>query len=456
MYLKNKIKVTVYIPCYNYGNYLSRAIESVLKQTFEDWELLIFDDNSEDNTQEVISKYKHFPSVRTFKTKRIGLCKIANLAIKESRGDFLIRLDADDIFNENILEILVNYFNKNKDLALIFPDYYLINESGEIFSEIKRSQLNQKDNSINQPPNGACMMIRKTVLKEIGGYREDLGAQDGFDVWSRIFPKYKTFNVNLPLFYYRRHVNNMTNSPRRIIDARRAIKRDVAREKLKRISPIICVIPCRKYFDFTKQLWKKIIGNKSLLEIVLESCLNANIFDEIIVASDDKKTKLVLDKFKNEKVSFFLRDTKETIRNSDLSLCLNNIMKLKNVEYSGLTFIKYLQTPFLDTETIKEALHTMVINEVDCTVGVEEITDQLYKRTSFGLEPINKLKDISTNYDYVYRETLTCCLIKNRNLINGNLYGSNILNYVVPSAECFKVESFHDLEVANIMYKKIS
>ena len=103
MYLKNKIKVTVYIPCYNYGNYLSRAIESVLKQTFEDWELLIFDDNSEDNTQEVISKYKHFPSIRTFKTKRIGLCKIANLAIKESRGDFLIRLDADDIFNENIL-----------------------------------------------------------------------------------------------------------------------------------------------------------------------------------------------------------------------------------------------------------------------------------------------------------------------------------------------------------------
>ena len=136
MHLKNKIKVTVYIPCYNYGNYLSRAIESVLKQTFEDWELLIFDDNSEDNTQEVISKYKHFPSVRAFKTKRIGLCKIANLAIKESRGDFLIRLDADDIFNENILEILVNYFNKNKDLALIFPDYYLINESGEIFSEI--------------------------------------------------------------------------------------------------------------------------------------------------------------------------------------------------------------------------------------------------------------------------------------------------------------------------------
>ena len=73
----------------------------------------------------------------------------------------------------------------------------------------------------------------------------------------------------------------------------------------------------------------------------------------------------------------------------------------------------------------------------------------------FDPKPNNFLKDIVTDYDYVYRETLTCCLIKNENLRNGNLYGSTILNYVVPSAECFKLESFHDLEIANIIYKKL-
>ncbi len=329
MSVKNRNKITVYIACHNYGRYLTAAIESVLRQTYTNWELLIFNDNSEDNTEEIIEKYKNFPKILSYSTKGVGLCKIANKAIKKSKGEYLIRLDADDIFNENILQILVTHMEKDKDLALAFPDYYLINEKGEIYSEIKRFNLSKQENLISTPPNGACMMIRKKILKQIGGYREDLGAQDGFDVWSKIHPKYKTLNVNLPLFYYRRHLDNMTNSVRRIVDARRAIKKDVAKEKLKTLSPIYCVIPCRKYFDFTKQLWNQKIGNKTLLEMVIESCIRSNIFDQIIVASDDKKTKLVVDKFENSKLSFFLRDSKETIRNHDLSICLKTIMKKK-------------------------------------------------------------------------------------------------------------------------------
>ena len=58
--------------------------------------------------------------------------------------------------------------------------------------------MSKQENLISTPPNGACMMIRKKILKQIGGYREDLGAQDGFDVWSKIHPKYK-FSLKKPL-----------------------------------------------------------------------------------------------------------------------------------------------------------------------------------------------------------------------------------------------------------------
>ena len=82
----SKPKITVYIASHNYGNFLADAIESVLRQTVDNWELLLIDDNSTDNTQEVINLYQGDTRVRQFKTEGIGLPAVCNIALRESSG----------------------------------------------------------------------------------------------------------------------------------------------------------------------------------------------------------------------------------------------------------------------------------------------------------------------------------------------------------------------------------
>jgi hypothetical protein len=110
------------------------------------------------------------------------------------------------LFDEHALFVLVSYLERDPDVALAFPDYYLVDEGGEDY----RARAQAEDIRI-QPtpwicrPHGACTLIRKTVLEAIGGYREDLGAQDGFDVWTKIRNTASHHQRKSALFYYRRH-----------------------------------------------------------------------------------------------------------------------------------------------------------------------------------------------------------------------------------------------------------
>ena len=280
-------RISVYVVSRDYGRFLSEAVESVLRQHSEDWELLLIDDGSTDDTADVIRLYSGDPRVRIFTTPGIGLPAVCNLAMRESRGKYLIRLDGDDVFDENALLVLSSYLERDPDLALVFPDYYLMDEGGEILAHERRQKLEDGGGQLMAaPPNGACTMVRKTVLESIGGYREDLGAQDGFDLWAKVRHTHRALNVNLPLFYYRRHGQNLTNSSYRILAARRQITKDAVTTQLERCRPLLAVIPCRRNYDFRTDLWSVELNGKSLLKRKLETCLASSLFDHVIVASD--------------------------------------------------------------------------------------------------------------------------------------------------------------------------
>ena len=169
---------------------------------------------------------------RLFNTDGTGLPAVCNLALKEAKGEYFIRLDADDIFDENILLVLTNYLEHHTNYDMVFPDYFLMDESGKILSHERREKIYHNNHILDTPANGACSLIRTKILKEIGGYREDLGVQDGYDLWNKLVTKTKFMNVNLPLFYYRRHSHNSTNGIKRLISAKRIIKSDIIKHKL--------------------------------------------------------------------------------------------------------------------------------------------------------------------------------------------------------------------------------
>ena len=213
-------KITVYIPSYNYAHFIDDAIESVLKQTYQDFELLIFNDGSTDNTEEVLKKYETNPKIKIIHQENIGMPKTCNKALNMAQGDYIIRLDADDIFDENILLILAKNLDQKPEIGLVYPDYFEIDEKGVFKEVIMRKKLGEEAKLLDLPAHGACTMIRKKYLKDVGGYNEQIKCQDGYDLWIRFIQKYKPYNINLPLFYYRKHSESLTAQSKKILDTR--------------------------------------------------------------------------------------------------------------------------------------------------------------------------------------------------------------------------------------------
>jgi len=447
----NKPQISVYIASHNYGRYLAEAIESVLRQTADNWELLVVDDNSTDNTQDVMKLYQGDPRVRLFSTKGIGLPAVCNLALRESRGKYIIRLDGDDFFDENILLVLGIYMEQHTECAMVFPDYYLVDEDGEIFSHERREKLYVNNHMLDIPANGACSLIHKEIIEKIGGYREDLGAQDGYDLWNKLLNIYKVGNINLPLFYYRRHASNLTTKTKHILFAKRQIKLDNIISKLDNYRPIIAVIPCRRNYDFSLNLWERKIKGRSLLYRSIEKTVRSELFDHIVVTSDNDKVRDVISLFDDPRLRFYKREMRDTIRSVSIATTVEKLVQSLDEKWNGLSVLSYLQSPFVTTETLEESICTLVLNDADCAFGVEEIKHHLYRKTAHGLQAINPSKAVSSDFDVVYRESNTSLATKNCNLRVGSLTGPSVVNFLVSSEESFFVNSEQTLKIANTM-----
>jgi glycosyltransferase involved in cell wall biosynthesis/CMP-N-acetylneuraminic acid synthetase len=444
-------RMTVYIPSHNYGKFLEAAIESVLRQTATDWELLLINDGSTDNTSHILSMYKGDPRVRTFTTRGIGLPAVCNLALREARGRYLIRLDGDDIFDEDILLVLGHRLDADAELALVFPDYYLIDEQGDVFAHEQRERLYSADHVLDVPANGACTLTRSDVLRDVGGWREDLGVQDGYDLWSKICKRYKVANVNLPLFFYRRHGENLTGRVRHILAAHREIKRDNALEKIDSFRPLTAFIPCRRNYDFHADVWKLPVNGCSLLERNIDKCLASPLFDNVLVASDNEEVRDILGGFHDPRLLFASRNLEETRRSSGLAPSLAHALKSSGVGLKGTTILSYLQAPFVSTATLEESLTTLVLHGANCAIGVQEIRDPLFRRGSHGLVPINPARSIRSGFDTVYREANIAFALGNCNLLLGSIMGPFAVHFQVPADECFFINSKQSWRIADIL-----
>ena len=112
--MKEKPLVTIYITNHNYGKFVKKAIDSVLSQTYRNFELIIIDDGSTDNSKKIINKYKYNSKIKIFYQANRGLTVSNNLAIRASQGKYIMRLDADDWLDSHAIEILSNTLEKNK------------------------------------------------------------------------------------------------------------------------------------------------------------------------------------------------------------------------------------------------------------------------------------------------------------------------------------------------------
>lgn len=189
-------KISVVMSAYNGAKYLKEAIESILNQTFEDFEFIIVDDDSIDKTEEILVEYKRKdPRIKIITNREnIGLTKSLNKAIKITKGDYIARMDADDIAMAERLETQLEFMKKNPEVGAVGCWYYLIDKTGNIFekrrpptkfSKIKKALL------ASSPLIHPGMFIKKEVLEKIGPYDEEFKYAQDRDLLFRILQYYK-------------------------------------------------------------------------------------------------------------------------------------------------------------------------------------------------------------------------------------------------------------------------
>ncbi len=211
--IKKKPLVSVLMPCYNNRDYVGRAIESILNQTYKKIELIIVDDFSDDDSWDIIKEYeKKDPRVRIFRNnKNINIAKTRNKLLSKvsPKAMYIALLDADDLSLKDRLERQVCFLEKNKDYAAVGTQLVLINEGGRKigvkkyprkYSEIKKKILHFN------PFAQSSMMIRKSAIDEVGLYDEKMVRSEDYDLWIRIILRgYKMGNLSDFLTKYRVH-----------------------------------------------------------------------------------------------------------------------------------------------------------------------------------------------------------------------------------------------------------
>ncbi len=213
--------ITVYITNYNYGSFLKKSIESVFNQSYKNFNLIIIDDASTDNSIEILNKFKSIKGVTLiFNKKRIGHVKSSNKAIKLAKGKYILRLDADDYLKKNALYKMVKLIKKNSRVKMVFPNFNWISSKGKVLS--KFTYKNKPKYFLNdQPAHGACSLIDLKFLKHLGGYCEKFDRQDGFYIWLAILlKKYEIKNLSETLFFYRKHKKNLSKNKVKLLRAR--------------------------------------------------------------------------------------------------------------------------------------------------------------------------------------------------------------------------------------------
>ena len=205
--------VTVYVPCRNYGLYLSKAIDSVMAQLYSNWELFIINEGSSDNTKDIALTYvNRCPKQITLidNKKPTGLQKLANVALSKANGKYMLRLDADDWLDENALLIMVAKLEATPDVGLVYGNYFYTDSQGNVLGFERRNSLGEEDQVGFLPPHGACTMFRTRALKTVGGYSEDIDAQDGWELWYKLYARFGAASINAPTFYYRQHSSSLS------------------------------------------------------------------------------------------------------------------------------------------------------------------------------------------------------------------------------------------------------
>jgi glycosyltransferase involved in cell wall biosynthesis len=196
--------VSVITTVYNAQEYLNMAIDSILNQTYKNFEFLIIDDGSTDNSGHIIEAYSD-PRIKYISQKNKGLSAALNRGIAIAKGKYIARMDHDDISYPTRLEEQVEFLQKNRKVAMVGTSFDLIDTNSGIIGtsyHLDRNQDIQIEFLVRNPFGHGTVVIRRQTIEDIGGYDINQPVED-YELWWRVAQKYEVANLPRQLYGYR-------------------------------------------------------------------------------------------------------------------------------------------------------------------------------------------------------------------------------------------------------------
>ena len=221
--MKKSPIVSVIVPLYNYRKYIGYCIQSILNQSFDDFELIVVDDCSIDSSYKVAKSFaKRDKRIKVIKLdKNYGYSKAKNEGIVISKGKYIVTLDADDMMTKNSLKIRLKVIMK-KDVDFVYADAYFVKDNISL-----KKCYNLNNHIINKSVDlynihAQSVIMKRSVHIKYGLYDENLRSRSDREMWWRLFGKIdkdkkrvKVFYLNEPVAYYRYHRYSMWRNRKR-------------------------------------------------------------------------------------------------------------------------------------------------------------------------------------------------------------------------------------------------
>jgi glycosyltransferase involved in cell wall biosynthesis len=224
--------ISVLMPVYNGEQYLAQAVESILAQTFADFEFIIINDGSTDTSLKILEDYAAKDKrVRLISRENRGLARTLNEMISEAKGEFIARMDADDIAMPERFAHQVAFLRREPGVVCVGSAHEVIDEKGRLLTRIELPEDNDGIQAMalggNFPFNHPSVMIRRAPLVEVGGYDEAMVPAEDLDLWLRLGEVGALANLKDTLTKYRQHGNSLSdkNQTKQYNKAREACER---------------------------------------------------------------------------------------------------------------------------------------------------------------------------------------------------------------------------------------
>ena len=194
--------VSIIVTNYNYGKFLPRCLRSCIGQDNVNHEVILVDDCSTDDSLEIIKPYTE--SIQVVQTKtNSGVAAASNEGIKAAKGQFFIRVDADDYINKDMCFIMKTYLEANHDAFCVSCDYLMVDN----YENTLERKYAEKDNI-------SCgIMYRKDLFLQLGGYDGSMRHREEENLRKRLGDEYRIHHLRIPFYRYRMHDSNKTKQP---------------------------------------------------------------------------------------------------------------------------------------------------------------------------------------------------------------------------------------------------